>query len=265
MHGFDVLRLSRTFLPGAFALGLALPSQAVEPVDLESPAEVIGVAPVRDETRSANRPVVQARFIGNAAFELTDGATTILVDFPYESGAFGYMTFAGHEARFRERTFCLFTHRHPDHFDPGAIPGIGCLVAGPGEVQAAVPAALRAGPGPDWRFGAAKIECIPTAHADVEHCSYLISWHAAGILIAGDIGSLEGLEQVARRAGTILLPSWLAPDIETAALPPTPQIVIDHHRPDEDLPGGKFLVPAQGLTFAILPVDSRDPAAPVPR
>ena len=36
---------------------------------------------------------LSARFIGNAAFEITDGEFTLLTDFPYQSGAFGYMTY----------------------------------------------------------------------------------------------------------------------------------------------------------------------------
>jgi hypothetical protein len=33
------------------------------------------------------------KFIGNQAFLITDGNTTLLTDFPYTSGAFGYMTY----------------------------------------------------------------------------------------------------------------------------------------------------------------------------
>ncbi len=34
---------------------------------------------------------LQAQFIGNMAFAITDGKTALYTDFPYESGAFGYM------------------------------------------------------------------------------------------------------------------------------------------------------------------------------
>ncbi len=36
---------------------------------------------------------LEFHFIGNMAYEISDGETTLLSDFPYESGAFGYMTY----------------------------------------------------------------------------------------------------------------------------------------------------------------------------
>ena len=35
---------------------------------------------------------LRARFIGNMAFQLSDGRATLRTDFPYESGYSGYMT-----------------------------------------------------------------------------------------------------------------------------------------------------------------------------
>lgn len=61
-------------------------------------------------------PALTIRFIGNAAFELTDGRSTPLVDFPYESGG-GYMSFDSAAVRPRGDVLALFTHRHRDHFD----------------------------------------------------------------------------------------------------------------------------------------------------
>ena len=45
-------------------------------------------------------PTLEIRFIGNAAFELTDGRTTLLVDFPYESGTGGFMAYDSGAVRF---------------------------------------------------------------------------------------------------------------------------------------------------------------------
>jgi hypothetical protein len=41
----------------------------------------------------AQAPSLTATFIGNMAFAITDGATTLYTDFPYESGVFGYMAY----------------------------------------------------------------------------------------------------------------------------------------------------------------------------
>ncbi|MCI0415294.1 hypothetical protein L0222_21180, partial [bacterium] len=36
---------------------------------------------------------LEFRFIGNMAFAISDGKVTLYTDFPYESGAFGYMKY----------------------------------------------------------------------------------------------------------------------------------------------------------------------------
>jgi hypothetical protein len=61
-------------------------------------------------------PVAEAqelrfRFIGNSGFEISDNVDTILLDFPYESGAYGYMTFDSGEVHARRSTLCLFSFR----------------------------------------------------------------------------------------------------------------------------------------------------------
>jgi L-ascorbate metabolism protein UlaG (beta-lactamase superfamily) len=82
-------------------------------------------------TRPAESESLRFRFIGNEAFEITDGETTLLTDFPYRSGSFGYMTYGSAELRPRENAVCLVTHRHLDHFDPDLVAGIGCTLVGP--------------------------------------------------------------------------------------------------------------------------------------
>lgn len=198
---------------------------------------------------AAEPSTVDARFIGNSAFELSDGTSTILLDFPYESGAFGYMSFAPAEVHRRVNALCLFTHRHADHFDPESVPDIGCTVAGP----AAVSESLRAGAGPVWHFGGARIQCIPTAHGNVEHCSYLISWHGADIFVSGDIDNLEGLDQVEEQVDVALLPSWLVSAVGSGSAASQTRVVIHHHAPGEDVRGCPgCVVPSQGDTFTVV-------------
>ena len=62
-----------------------------------------------------------ARFIGNMAWAISDGALTLMSDFPYDSGAVrGYMTYdATAELRSATpQTLSLITHRHADHWSP---------------------------------------------------------------------------------------------------------------------------------------------------
>lgn len=45
------------------------------------------------------RPVLEARFIGNMSYVITDGTTTLFTDFPYQSGCSGYMAYDAREIR----------------------------------------------------------------------------------------------------------------------------------------------------------------------
>jgi len=60
---------------------------------------------------------IRARFIGNMAFQLSDGRATLRSDFPYESGYSGYMTWTDALVPpATADTLCLITHSHRDHF-----------------------------------------------------------------------------------------------------------------------------------------------------
>jgi L-ascorbate metabolism protein UlaG (beta-lactamase superfamily) len=108
-------------------------------------------------------PTLQARFLGNAAFEISDGETTLLTDFPYRSGAFGYMEYDPSELRARPRSVCLITHAHADHFDASLVAKVGCRVVGP-----ALPAAETV------RLEGITIQPVKTGHAGAAHFSYLV-------------------------------------------------------------------------------------------
>lgn len=198
------------------------------------------------------------RFIGNSAFEITDGTITVLMDFPYRSGAHGYMAFPASELRARQRALCLFTHRHADHFEPSAVATVGCSVAGPREVMAAVPAERRMGDGPVWTFGGATIRCLATPHANVEHCSYVVDWGGRRWFVSGDVEDLAVLEGVEGPLDAVFLPSWLvsSSSLERARRLAA-QVVVHHHSSGEeaaDCPG--CLVPDQGSTFSLVPDES---------
>src|SRR5688572_21826205 len=60
---------------------------------------------------------LRVQFIGNAAFLITDGKTTLLTDYPYRSGAFGYMTYDATKIQPQGDVLCLITHGHADHFE----------------------------------------------------------------------------------------------------------------------------------------------------
>ncbi len=60
---------------------------------------------------------IQIKFIGNCGLYMTDGTTNIYTDFPYKSGAYGYMEFEESELdSVKENSIFIFTHKHADHY-----------------------------------------------------------------------------------------------------------------------------------------------------
>ena len=57
------------------------------------------------------------QFIGNMAFKITDGETTLISDFPYRSGAYGYMEYDMADVKPIVDGVSLITHFHADHWD----------------------------------------------------------------------------------------------------------------------------------------------------
>lgn len=188
------------------------------------------------------------RYIGNAGFEISDGTWTLLVDFPYRSGAHGYMTFDSGELQARDRSLCLFTHVHADHFDPGSLERISCAVAGPPEVLDFVDRSSWLGDGPTWKFGQAAIRCLSTDHPPVEHCSYLIEWQSRTLFVTGDVEELSGLFGLEGPIDTILLSAWLAPEVpRIRARYPSARIIVSHRSARDDLSEcEECVVPTQG-------------------
>ena len=203
-------------------------------------------------TTASSPPELRVRFIGNAAFEISDGSTSILTDFPYQSGAFGYMKYRDSEIRTRSGAVCLFSHRHADHFAPSLIDKIGCSVIGPSEVLSRVPESQQLRGAPLWHFGSATIRCISTEHGSVEHCSYVIDWHDLRIVFAGDVEHLELLKDLAS-VDVLFSPVWLADKAQAArASWPGLKIILCHRKPDEMLPKCQdCLFPNQGGSFVI--------------
>ena len=124
-------------------------------------------------------------FVGNAGVVLTDGDTSLLVDLPYESGAFGYMRYDPALLRPVGTTISVITHDHRDHFDPDLfLPQSSWLIIGPPSVTTRVPPE-RVLLGDSVRIGAFDIVAIPTPHTP-DHQSYRIRWRGRIFHFTGD-------------------------------------------------------------------------------
>ncbi len=203
---------------------------------------------------SAQRPVLDARFIGNMAFAITDGSVTVMTDFPYESGYSRYMEYAPGEIRSSTpTTLALITHRHRDHWEPALFAKTNWKVAGPDDVVASV-AAHRVVPlQSTTSFGLVQIERLETPHAQIDHYSYIITWHGKRLYFTGDTESLEAL-LAAKNLDVAFISPWVYRSaVRRGAVLDAKRIVVYHHSTGEQVPECRdgCEVPKQGETLRI--------------
>jgi len=178
-------------------------------------------------------PELRIRFIGNAAFEIDDGRHTLLVDFPYVSGAGGFMTFDSGAVRPRGPVLALFTHRHLDHFDRDALLARGWPAYGPPDLLALLPSDRVFSRADSVGFGAFAVVRLPERgvhHADVDGAAFLISWRGRRIYHSGDVVDPAALEAMPELDVALVqqnLLCWMAQ--QRGARVPAREIVVFHH------------------------------------
>jgi L-ascorbate metabolism protein UlaG (beta-lactamase superfamily) len=202
-----------------------------------------------------HRPALDARFIGNMAFAISDGTITIVSDFPYQSGSAGYMSYRPEEIHSTTRaTLALITHRHNDHWDPDLFRKTGWKVAGPHDVVSGVPGDRVVPLIPQATFGAARIEPIETPHARIGHYSYVVTWHDRRLYFSGDtedtnhLVALKGLD-------VAFVSPWLYRSVlRKSQRIDAKLIVIYHHETGENVRecAADCILPHQGETIQIL-------------
>lgn len=154
---------------------------------------------------------IKIRFIGNCGLHMTDGNLDVYVDFPYKSGAYGYMRYDVSELdSIAEDAVFIFTHKHKDHFSGKIMRRV--LREKHGEKftpwkTADLEKHARALPNFD-------IEVLKTKHSfSLRHRSYLITWHGKKIYLSGDTEHAEAIGE----AGGIdwaFVPYWLLLDAQ---------------------------------------------------
>lgn len=199
-------------------------------------------------------PPLEARFIGNMAFAITDGSVTLMTDFPYQSGYSVYMSYPASEIRSNTAsTLSLITHRHGDHWEPALFKGTAWRVAGPVDVTSAVPADRVVPLGPHTTFGPIAIERIETPHANVGHHSYIVTWHGRRLYFSGDTESTDSLA-AAKSLDAAFVSPWIYQSmIKKGIRIDAKRVVIYHHQTGERVPGCDTgcSVPRQGSTIRI--------------
>jgi L-ascorbate metabolism protein UlaG (beta-lactamase superfamily) len=203
---------------------------------------------------ASQRPSLDARFIGNMAFAISDGAVTLMTDFPYQSGYSVYNEYQPSEIRSAtERTLSLITHRHGDHWEPALFAKTGWQVAGPDDVIATAPAHRVVPLADRTTFGPIVIERLRTPHANIGHHSYVVNWHGKRLYFSGDTEATDSL-MASKNLDVAFISPWVFRTVVKSGLKPdAKRIVIYHHESGERVPEcpARCTLPKQGDTIRI--------------
>lgn len=202
---------------------------------------------------AAQAPELSVELIGNAGVVLSDGATSLLVDLPYEPGAFGYQRYDPARLQPAGEVLAVITHHHRDHFAPGLfLPHAGWRVVGPPSAVAALPPS-RVLRGDSVAAGAFQVVAVPTPHTD-DHRSYRIRWRGRVLHFTGDTD--DGAALLAGPAVDVLfLSPWLACTLaDSGRAARAARAVIYHRGPDgSDRRCGSAELVRQGTRFTMPP------------
>ena len=203
-------------------------------------------------------PPIQAQFIGNMAFAITDGKTVIYTDFPYESGAFGYMTYDFAKVPKAPGSLFLFTHGHKDHFDAGLLAKMDGKIIAPPKVAATLPAARVIPFAPKMTYRDITIEAFATPHGDADHASYLVTWHGIRLYFTGDTDSADQLLAMKNLDYAFVSPWLLGSVAQKKARIDARTVICYHHRAeDKAIPDiQNRIVPRPGAVIPLVPAPS---------
>lgn len=149
--------------------------------------------------------------VGNAGVILTDRTTTLLVDLPYRSGAFGYQTYDPTTLPVTGDAVSVVTHAHLDHFEPALFGPTRWRIIASSQVTRGLPAD-RVLDADSVQVGAFGIVAVPTPHTD-GHRSYRVRWRSRVLYLPGDT---EDAGALARQPplDVLFLTPWLACTVE---------------------------------------------------
>jgi L-ascorbate metabolism protein UlaG (beta-lactamase superfamily) len=193
-----------------------------------------------------------ATFIGNMAFAITDGKTTVYTDFPYDPGAFGYMTYDFAKVPKASPALCLITHGHRDHFDASLFGRMDAKIIAPPELEATLPKDRVIPVAPNMTWGDVTIEAFRTPHGSIDHRSYLVTWNGLRLYLTGDTDSTAAL-LAAKNLDVAFVSPWILGEVhEQGKRIDARRIIVYHHRPGEKPPTYQNAVaPRQGEVLVL--------------
>ena len=199
-----------------------------------------------------NSQSLEVSFIGNEAMRITDQKHVLLTDFPYISGAFGYMEYEFDFTGERGNILSLITHNHDDHFSPDIFKKQPWKIVGPDEATSSLSPGKVIKRDAEIKFGAINIYPRKTEHGDKEHYSYLVKWHGKNLLFTGDADKLATLANLPELDALFISPWLYGTALRENKLPITKKIIIYHHEDGEIIKNCEnCLIPKQNQVFTI--------------
>jgi len=200
---------------------------------------------------------IEVTFIGNCGFFLTDGRVNLYVDFPYKSGAHGYMTYDSRALdTIRSHSVFLFTHGHSDHYSRKLFKRTDQKLYGPWPVEGYLAGkrkySLKA---LNDSMAGFSVREYRTKHGfSLKHLSYLLTWNGRRIFISGDAETCDTACSL-KNLDLVIGPVWLIQDSKKRGLKiDTKKIIISHHR-NSDLFDNQskdlIVIPTQGQTVSL--------------
>jgi hypothetical protein len=190
----------------------------------------------------AQTPELTIHLVGNAGVVVTDGTTSLLVDLPYESGAFGYAHYDPGSVQPAGTVVSVITHHHRDHFDPALfLARAHWRIIGPPNVTAELPAERVLG-GDSVTVGAFAVIAVPSHHSP-GHRSYRIRWRGRVLHFAGDTDDASTVP-VEPHLDVLFVTPWLSCSFDWTRMVGPIQVVLYHQHPDGS---GRVCGPAEAL------------------
>jgi len=191
------------------------------------------------------------RFIGNMAFHITDGSTSLLTDFPYTSGAFGYMKYSLTDTGPVRDGLCLITHAHADHWDPALFSQTQYTIIAPPEILTTINSGKKVPFERLMKYKNIRIEAFATPHKG-EHYSYLVIWNGIRMFFTGDTEETTTLLSM-KKLDVAFISPWLLNSLKARnARIDAKKVFVYHHTEKEAIVDYQNrIVPNQGDTFRI--------------
>ena len=190
-------------------------------------------------TGAAGAAELTVTYIGNMAFHITDGETTLLSDFPYKSGAHGYMEYDIDDVPPIENGLSLVTHAHADHWNKDQFEKMDLSVLGPSSVTDKVDPekVIPFDADEPMTFRGIEVQAIEMPHGPPkQHYSYLVTWHDLRLYFTGDTETPADILQ-REDIDIMFITPWLIRTIERQDLTlDTKVLVVYHQKIGEEFP-----------------------------